>query len=1144
MIGTFVRVCVCVCRRRRKEGHVCMYVCVSVCACVCVRAVDGTPWMKHQRRRHRFLLCACCSASLETMARRSFSLFVAVTTVLLAASSATAKSGEHVSAWANMLLLQRASPVAAVDKGQSDVPSEVDKLSETPESTESSLDKMHEVEKNDLALLKARSAIDQSASRGPETVVDDAFNAILEKAEAKEESLKKKKQIAAEKIRKEKEHNETIRVSEERNKGRRANETKRRAKEAHLTLRREQTAKLDAKIRIEKAKKADTLKRDQARALKVLKKKRKWLMDKFKVLNDHRKMMIVDQATGMRSCSQNGMFNNITHKCACNTGYFGPVCSYKRLYHPSHARKHGRFSGLSACENGGTPLEGGGCNCTEHFHGFHCHFKKCVHGKYSCPAGRKFCLRQRCVCEKGWFGSYCEHKHVAPPPPCQGQIQSCDHDGVFSNATCQCECSKPWAGKHCEVCDPSSVPRKGKKGQFVVDPRTCTLKRKRCPSTLSCSNHGHVDQDSCTCTCNTKFSGKKCEVCRERSCHGKGVFDKRSCGCLCEVPFKAQTDCATCEPMDCGLHGKFDPVTCKCKCYGGWTGLVCDMCEKRETCPENHIFDEVECKCSKHCEPLTCAHGGVQDPESCECSCNAQNIPKSERTKDLAVQEFQKLVSARFGPASPVAKAVKESIGQMLHDTITKAQMLDQLKSFTATTKFADVSASLVRLREALGVPSAGKASDGHLRTTVSTSTKSLAHASFKESLASLLPSLVFLQADEWEAENMSNTDNSTYWSGATCEKCHMPHPSPCEEGAVFDMGKCACANECPKPLAVCQHGGNLNEMTCRCTCPVGFTGRECEIVANGLTKESAVHSCKELLEANPDTPSGGYWLKPRDHRGEPFLTRCDMILDGGGWTQVARVKQSVGVHFDAMSYVEGMAPKNADGLRHDFIMPCDRFDGLDGNQKRPLRNFIMRVTIGYVRDFFKPVEGSKASFCELISSHDKHLWSANGGGLASHIHDDFAAQANTGWLQPEYSQLKELNVLGGSNESWPMQIDGRKYLGIWGGYKGGCCHTASNLYRDPDGNGVDDGGWSQEFEIHVLEVPPKNAGLPNVARDDADETLFRAKGEKKVEAMERDDEYQSPAGTKEIPVPNMLTKKKTKGEFMKGRNKAASGQI
>ena len=125
------------------------------------------------------------------------------------------------------------------------------------------------------------------------------------------------------------------------------------------------------------------------------------------------------------------------------------------------------------------------------------------------------------------------------------------------------------------------------------------------------------------------------------------------------------------------------------------------------------------------------------------------------------------------------------------------------------------------------------------------------------------------------------------------------------------------------------------------------------------------------------------------------------MAMDGGGWTQLAKVSGSKEINFDSISYMEGVTPSNSANLNNDFILPCTHFDGFD--HSKSLHRFIVRVSMGSVRDYFKLVDEQNSNLYDMLTSDDKHLWSANGGGVGSSMPRDRANIANTGWLQPQY---------------------------------------------------------------------------------------------------------------------------------------------
>ena len=45
-----------------------------------------------------------------------------------------------------------------------------------------------------------------------------------------------------------------------------------------------------------------------------------------------------------------------------------------------------------------------------------------------------------------------------------------------------------------------------------------------------------------------------------------------------------------------------------------------------------------------------------------------------------------------------------------------------------------------------------------------------------------------------------------------------------------------------------------------------------------------------------------------------------------------------------------------------EFIIPCENLDGLDGDPSTMLSNFIVRVSMGTVRDYYRPDPSAKTS--------------------------------------------------------------------------------------------------------------------------------------------------------------------------------------
>jgi len=127
------------------------------------------------------------------------------------------------------------------------------------------------------------------------------------------------------------------------------------------------------------------------------------------------------------------------------------------------------------------------------------------------------------------------------------------------------------------------------------------------------------------------------------------------------------------------------------------------------------------------------------------------------------------------------------------------------------------------------------------------------------------------------------------------------------------------------------------------------------------------------------------------------------------------------------------------------------------------------------VRDFFRPVEGS--NFCEMLTSHNKHQWSADGKT----------------WVDVAFWG-GHANRNGGSANGWPRDDgragDARQRLSFWGndgGHTGGCCSSSTAVAKTrpalPENGGYTD--WGQPFTLNYfddLHPLPPNTGMSLVA--------------------------------------------------------------
>lgn len=121
--------------------------------------------------------------------------------------------------------------------------------------------------------------------------------------------------------------------------------------------------------------------------------------------------------------------------------------------------------------------------------------------------------------------------------------------------------------------------------------------------------------------------------------------------------------------------------------------------------------------------------------------------------------------------------------------------------------------------------------------------------------------------------------------------------------------------------------------------------------------------------------------------------------------------------------------------------------------------------------DYFVPKDETVSSFCDLIESNSRHMWSWREDGP---------------FLQPSYATTNY--QWGGSALHWPM--DDRDFLPYWAesGGTGGCCHSA----KDP----VEVAGWGHTFQLHVKArspAQPVNETWRTIAETDGSVNLVAA---------------------------------------------------
>eukprot|EP00927_Polykrikos_kofoidii_P012647 TRINITY_DN15472_c0_g2_i1.p1 TRINITY_DN15472_c0_g2~~TRINITY_DN15472_c0_g2_i1.p1 ORF type:complete len:561 (-),score=87.19 TRINITY_DN15472_c0_g2_i1:27-1709(-) len=120
-----------------------------------------------------------------------------------------------------------------------------------------------------------------------------------------------------------------------------------------------------------------------------------------------------------------------------------------------------------------------------------------------------------------------------------------------------------------------------------------------------------------------------------------------------------------------------------------------------------------------------------------------------------------------------------------------------------------------------------------------------------------------------------------------------------------------------------------------------------------------------------------------------------------------------------------------------------------------------IRISIGNVVDYFKP--RANATFCEMLTSSNMHLWSKDG----------------VRFLEPVYEKSGDL--LGGSIEGWPKKRiwgDARSYLTFWGAQKrlvnGGCCSASliAGCASSKKGSEAFVHCFEQEMKVDYCRIP------------------------------------------------------------------------
>ncbi len=211
-----------------------------------------------------------------------------------------------------------------------------------------------------------------------------------------------------------------------------------------------------------------------------------------------------------------------------------------------------------------------------------------------------------------------------------------------------------------------------------------------------------------------------------------------------------------------------------------------------------------------------------------------------------------------------------------------------------------------------------------------------------------------------------------------------------------------------------------------------------------GETADCPAHSCKEILDATPESDDGVFWLTPSGDVDDAFEGYCDMTGSGGGWT---RVFASLYPTWWGESW--GMAGEAEDD---DYSILDLREHFMDDDGAFTLRLQVGSVDTWNTGDYdymtiwtqgHDPIEGASDGSDSVFVDGDEPTTCDGFSGLHSSYYDDGGS----------YAMVSDPDT-DDDPTCWGMQLlpleqygDEADYPGYLDGYSGGSMHTWQVLW-------------------------------------------------------------------------------------------------